>query len=137
MASEAGGFFSRAKQLTEETFLKAERTELDSHFENLLQRADKTEEHTRRLLSAIEGYLQPNPTVRMEEVFYEKLELKKDGAVRLNNLENLSTAMTEAGEQFGETTPYGTALIKVAQTENRLGQAERELCGQAATNTLL
>uniref|UniRef100_A0A8R1EPU3 BAR domain-containing protein n=1 Tax=Caenorhabditis japonica TaxID=281687 RepID=A0A8R1EPU3_CAEJA len=45
--------------------------------------------------------------------------------------------MTEAGEQFGETTPYGTALIKVAQTENRLGQAERELCGQAATNTLL
>uniref|UniRef100_A0A1I7UQ53 BAR domain-containing protein n=1 Tax=Caenorhabditis tropicalis TaxID=1561998 RepID=A0A1I7UQ53_9PELO len=137
IASDAGGFFSRAKQLTEETFLKAERTELDSHFETLLQRADKTEEHTRRLLSAIEGYLQPNPTVRMEEVFYEKLELKKDGVVRQNNLEQLSTAMTEAGETFGETTPYGTALLKVAQTENRLGQAERELCGQAATNTLL
>ncbi|CCQ25695.1 SH3 domain-containing GRB2-like protein B1 [Caenorhabditis elegans] len=137
IASDAGGFFSRAKQLTEETFLKAERTELDSHFENLLQRADKTEDHTRRLLSAIEGYLQPNPTVRMEEVFYEKLELKKDGAIRQNNLEQLSTAMTEAGEQFGETTPYGSALLKVAQTENRLGQAERELCGQAATNTLL
>lgn len=45
--------------------------------------------------------------VRMEEVFYEKLELKKDGAIRQNNLEQLSTAMTEAGEQFGETTPYG------------------------------
>ncbi|CAI2356996.1 unnamed protein product [Caenorhabditis sp. 36 PRJEB53466] len=137
IASDAGGFFSRAKQLTEETFLKAERTELDSHFENLLQRADKTEDHTRRLLSAIEGYLQPNPTVRMEEVFYEKLELKKDGVVRQNNLEQLATAMSEAGEQFGETTPYGTALMKVAQTESRLGQAERELCGHAATNTLL
>ncbi|ULT81904.1 hypothetical protein L5515_017573 [Caenorhabditis briggsae] len=137
IASDAGGFFSRAKQLTEETFLKAERTELDSHFENLLKRADKTEDHTRRLLSSIESYLQPNPTVRMEEVFYEKLELKKDGVVRQNNLEQLSTAMTEAGETFGETTPYGTALLKVAQTESRLGQAERELCAQAATNTLL
>ncbi|CAO4385157.1 unnamed protein product [Caenorhabditis nigoni] len=137
IASDAGGFFSRAKQLTEETFLKAERTELDSHFENLLQRADKTEDHTRRLLSSIESYLQPNPTVRMEEVFYEKLELKKDGVVRQNNLEQLSTAMTEAGETFGEITPYGTALLKVAQTESRLGQAERELCAQAATNTLL
>ncbi|VDN38285.1 unnamed protein product [Gongylonema pulchrum] len=41
-------------QLTEETFLNAEKTELDAHFENLLQRADKTEEHTKRLLSAME-----------------------------------------------------------------------------------
>ena len=49
-------------QLTEETFLKAERTELDANFEQLLQRADKTEEHTRRLLSCIESYLQPNPS---------------------------------------------------------------------------
>ncbi|EYB96157.1 hypothetical protein Y032_0153g2939 [Ancylostoma ceylanicum] len=62
IATEAGGFFSRAKQYTEETFLKAERTDLDPHFENLLQRADKTEEHTRRLLSCIESYLQPNPS---------------------------------------------------------------------------
>ncbi|CAI5454283.1 unnamed protein product [Caenorhabditis angaria] len=137
IASEAGGFFTRAKQLTEETFLKAERTELDAHFDNLLQRADKTEDHTRRLLSSIESYLQPNPTVRMEEVFYEKLELKKDGAVRQNNLEHLATSMTEAGETFGENTPYGSALIKVSQTEQRLGQAERELCNQAAANTLL
>ncbi|CAD6185389.1 unnamed protein product [Caenorhabditis auriculariae] len=121
MASEAG----------------AERTELDSHFENLLQRADKTEEHTRRLLSAIESYLQPNPTVRMEEVFYEKLELKKDGVTRQNNLEHLATAMSEAGDQFGSTTPYGSALVKVSQTQQRLGQAERELCAQAASHTLL
>lgn len=49
--------------MTEETFLKAEKTELDAHFENLLQRADKTEEHTKRLLSAMESYLQPNPSM--------------------------------------------------------------------------
>uniref|UniRef100_A0A1I8EIU2 BAR domain-containing protein n=1 Tax=Wuchereria bancrofti TaxID=6293 RepID=A0A1I8EIU2_WUCBA len=50
IASDASSFFSRAKQLTEETFLKAEKTKLDACFENLLQRADKTEEHSKRLL---------------------------------------------------------------------------------------
>ncbi|KAJ1354620.1 hypothetical protein KIN20_011609 [Parelaphostrongylus tenuis] len=90
IATEAGGFFSRAKQrttadllisgrtlnysgydeYTEETFLKAERTDLDPHFENLLPRADKTEEHTRRLLSCIEGYLQPNPTSKGWKRFF-------------------------------------------------------------------
>ncbi|KAK6760453.1 hypothetical protein RB195_021791 [Necator americanus] len=137
IATEAGGFFSRAKQYTEETFLKAERTDLDPHFENLLQRADKTEEHTRRLLSCIESYLQPNPTIRMEEVFYEKLELKKDHAGRLNNLELMAQAMSDAGEEFGSTTPYGSALVKIAQTEQKLGQAEREFMTSSASQTLL
>lgn len=45
--------------------------------------------------------------VRMEEVFYEKLELKKDHASRMNNLELLAQAMSEAGEEFGSSTPYG------------------------------
>uniref|UniRef100_A0A0K0D2B8 BAR domain-containing protein n=1 Tax=Angiostrongylus cantonensis TaxID=6313 RepID=A0A0K0D2B8_ANGCA len=137
IATEAGGFFSRAKQVTEETFLKAERTDLDPHFENLLQRADKTEEHTRRLLSCIEGYLQPNPTIRMEEVFYEKLELKKDNAARLNSLEHMAQAMSDAGEEFGNATPYGSALIKIAQSERKLGQAEREFVTASASQTLL
>lgn len=45
--------------------------------------------------------------VRMEEVFYEKLELKKEGGGRMNNLEHLAQAMSDAGEQFGANTPYG------------------------------
>jgi hypothetical protein len=49
-------------QYTEEKLGKAEQTPLDAHFENLLARADKTEEHTRRLLACMEGYLQPNPS---------------------------------------------------------------------------
>ncbi|GMT05103.1 hypothetical protein PENTCL1PPCAC_27277, partial [Pristionchus entomophagus] len=106
LANDATGLFNRAKQYTEETFLKGEKTELEPHFETLLQRADKTEDHTRRLLSCIESYLQPNPTVRMEDVFYEKLELRKEGS-RMNNLEALATSMSEAGEEFGAATPYG------------------------------
>ncbi|VDK49971.1 unnamed protein product [Anisakis simplex] len=136
IASDASGFFSRAKQLTEETFLKAEKTELDAHFENLLQRADKTEEHTKRLLSCLESYLQPNPTIRMEEVFYEKLELRKEGE-RMNNLEHLGQAMTDAGNEFGSGTPYGNALLKVAQAEFKLGAGERDLINNCASNTLL
>uniref|UniRef100_A0AC34R172 BAR domain-containing protein n=1 Tax=Panagrolaimus sp. JU765 TaxID=591449 RepID=A0AC34R172_9BILA len=136
LASDASGFFSRAKQLTEETFLKAEKTELDAHFENLLQRADKTEEHTKKLLSCLESYLQPNPTVRMEDVFYEKLELKKEGS-RQNNLEHLGQAMQDAANEFGPSTPYGSALTRVAETEFKLGHAEREFITNSANNTLL
>ncbi|MCP9263190.1 Endophilin-B2 [Dirofilaria immitis] len=135
IASDASGFFSRAKQLTEETFLKAEKTELDAHFENLLQRADKTEEHTKRLLSAMESYLQPNPTIRMDEVFYEKLELRKEN--RLNNLEQLAQAMNEAGNEFGAGTPYGNALLKTAQAEFKLGSGERDFINSCTSNTLL
>ncbi|KAI6230635.1 Endophilin-B1 [Aphelenchoides fujianensis] len=137
IANEASGFFSRAKQYTEETFLKAEKTELDAHFENLLERADKTEEHTKKLLSCIEGYLQPNPTVRMEDVFYEKLELKKDTKARANNLEHLGQAMLDAGNEFGPSTPYGGALLKVAQTELKIGASEHEFLNATAANTLV
>uniref|UniRef100_A0A1I7Z821 BAR domain-containing protein n=1 Tax=Steinernema glaseri TaxID=37863 RepID=A0A1I7Z821_9BILA len=136
LANDATGFFNRAKQYTEETFLKAEKTELDANFENLLQRADKTEEHTKRLLATLESYLQPNPTVRMEEVFYEKLELKKEGG-RTSNLEHLGQAMTDAGNEFGSGTPYGNALLKVANAQFKLGTCEREFINASAANTLL
>lgn len=77
LAGEASGLFNRAKQLTEEKLLNAEKTELgkktknlgpckkpklsDPNFERLLHRADKTEEQTKKLLTAMETYLQPNP----------------------------------------------------------------------------
>ncbi|CAD5229732.1 unnamed protein product [Bursaphelenchus okinawaensis] len=136
LANDASGLFSRAKQYTEETFLKAEKTELDPHFEQLLQRADKTEEHTKKLLNCIESYLQPNPTVRMEDVFYEKLELKKESH-RDNNLEALGKAMLDAGHEFGATSLYGSALLKIAKTETAIGQRESEFINTAATNCLL
>lgn len=72
----------------------------------------------------------------MEDVFYEKLELKKDNH-RLNNLEHLGQAMLDAGNEFGATTPYGAALFKIAQTEKQLGQREHEFLNQTAANTLL
>lgn len=48
----------------------------------------------------------PFAALRMEEVFYEKLELRKEH--RMNNLEYLGQAMTEAGNEFNPGTAYGT-----------------------------
>lgn len=61
LVNDAGGLFNRARQLTEEKLLNAERTEIDPQLEQLLQRVDATEFHMTKLYSALETYLQPNP----------------------------------------------------------------------------
>ena len=71
-ATDASGLFNRAKQLTEEKFLHAEKTELDPTIENLLHKADRAEEQTRKLLSALEAYLQPNPGLKFIKNFFFK-----------------------------------------------------------------
>lgn len=60
LANDASGLFNRAKQLTEEKLLHAEKTEYDPQLEQLLAKADRAEEQTRKLLSALEAYIQPN-----------------------------------------------------------------------------
>lgn len=52
-------------------------------------------------------YILENSALRMEDVVYEKLELKKEGN-RANNLEHLGQAMVDAGNEFGPSTPYGS-----------------------------
>lgn len=74
--------------------------------------------------------------VRMEEVFYDKLDLKKENS-RQNNLEHLGKAMEDAANEFGASTPYGSALNLVAQTEYKLGSSERDFISNCANNTLL
>ena len=54
--------FSVFRQYTEEKLGQAEKTELDAHFENLLQRADNTRHWTETILSNTEVVLQPNPS---------------------------------------------------------------------------
>ncbi|ELT91502.1 hypothetical protein CAPTEDRAFT_172037 [Capitella teleta] len=132
-AADAGTLFNRAKQYTEEKLGHAEKTELDAHFENLLQRADKTRAWTERILRNTEAVLQPNPTARMEEFFYDKLDKKLD---RKTNTEFLGDDMINAGQEFGSGTSYGSALIKCGQTEQKLGQAERDFLSSSANNFL-
>lgn len=48
-------------QFTEEKLGQAEKTELDTHFENLLSRADCTKNWTEKIYRQTEVLLQPNP----------------------------------------------------------------------------
>lgn len=130
-AAEAATRFTRAVQYTEEKFGASEKTELDAHFENLAQRADRTKQWTEKILARTEGVLTPNPNNRIEDFFFEKLDKKPRD--RLSNLEMFGVDLLEAGNDFGSGTPYGTALIKVGHAQQRLGQAEREFVQSAVT----
>lgn len=134
LASDAGVFFTRAVQFTEEKFGQAERTELDAHFENLLARADSTKNWTEKILRQTEVLLQPNPSARVEEFLYEKLDRKVPS--RVTNGELLAQYMIEAANDFGPGTPYGKTLLKVGETERRLGGAERDFIHSASINFL-
>ncbi|XP_013364877.1 PREDICTED: endophilin-B2 isoform X8 [Chinchilla lanigera] len=134
LASDAGIFFTRAVQFTEEKFGQAEKTELDAHFENLLARADSTKNWTERILRQTEVLLQPNPSARVEEFLYEKLDRKVPS--RVTNGELLAQYMAEAASELGATTPYGKTLLKVSEAEKRLGAAERDFIHTASISFL-
>uniref|UniRef100_A0A8C2YWB9 Endophilin-B1 n=1 Tax=Cyclopterus lumpus TaxID=8103 RepID=A0A8C2YWB9_CYCLU len=134
LASGAGVFFTRAVQFTEEKFGQAEKTELDAHFENLLSRADCTKLWTEKIYRQTEALLQPNPSARIEEFLYEKLDRKVPS--RITNGELLGQYMQDAAKEFGPGTPYGSTLIEVGECERRLGAAEREFLQTSAISFL-
>ncbi|KAG7254649.1 hypothetical protein CRUP_004545, partial [Coryphaenoides rupestris] len=89
---------------TEEKLGQAEKTELDTHLENLISRADNTKNWTEKIFRQTEVLLQPNPSARIEEFFYEKLDKKAPS--RITNGELLGQYMLEASRDFGPETPY-------------------------------
>ncbi|XP_063491951.1 endophilin-B2 isoform X3 [Symphalangus syndactylus] len=127
-------FFSAPQEFTEEKFGQAEKTELDAHFENLLARADSTKNWTEKILRQTEVLLQPNPSARVEEFLYEKLDRKVPS--RVTNGELLAQYMADAASELGPTTPYGKTLIKVAEAEKQLGAAERDFIHTASISFL-
>ncbi|XP_034727969.1 endophilin-B2-like isoform X4 [Etheostoma cragini] len=133
-ASGAGVFFTRAVQFTEEKLGQAEKTELDAHFENLMSRADCTKHWTEKIYRQTEVLLQPNPSARIEEFLYEKLDRK--APCRITNGELLGQYMQDAAKEFGPGTPYGSTLMEVGDCERRLGAAEREFFQTSAISFL-
>ncbi|XP_047117369.1 endophilin-B1 isoform X1 [Schistocerca piceifrons] len=129
LVRDAGTAISRVVQLTEEKLGTSEKTELDAHFENLAERSDTTKLWTEKILRDTEAVLTPNPGNRVEDFLFEKIEKKRPN--RLTNLEYLGLDMIEAGNEFGPGTAYGSALVKVGQCEQRLGQTEREFISSA------
>ncbi|XP_030598137.1 endophilin-B2b isoform X3 [Archocentrus centrarchus] len=138
LASDAGVFFTRAVQFTEEKLGQAEKTELDPHLENLISRADCTKNWTEKILKQTEILLQPNPIdhtgARIEEFIYDKLDKKLPS--RTTNAELLGQYMLDAAKEFGAETPYGSTLITVGEYQRRLGGAEREFLQTSAATFL-
>ncbi|CAF0851422.1 unnamed protein product, partial [Didymodactylos carnosus] len=130
---DAGTFLSRAKQFTEEKLGQAvDKTEYDSNFEQLLARADRTKGWTERLSQHVESVLQPNPNERLEDFILTKLDQK--AVNKPNNLEILGQVMYDAGNDFGPSTQYGSALIKCGNAHLKLGLAEKEFVQSSATS---
>ncbi|XP_062269019.1 endophilin-B2b isoform X3 [Platichthys flesus] len=138
LASDAGVFFTRAVQFTEEKLGQAERTELDQHLENLLTRADGTKNWTEKILRQTEVLLQPNPMdhtgSRIEEFIYDKLDKKLPS--RTTNAELLGQHMLDAAQEFGPETPYGSTLVIVGEYQKKLGGAERDFLQTSAASFL-
>ncbi|GAA6227222.1 endophilin-B2-like isoform X1 [Lates japonicus] len=138
LASDAGVFFTRAMQFTEEKLGQAEKTELDPHLENLISRADGTKNWTEKILRQTEVLLQPNPIdhtgARIEGFIYDKFDKKLPS--RMTNPELLGQYMLEAANEFGPETPYGSTLITVGEHQKRLGGAEREFLQTSAATFL-
>ncbi|XP_078018521.1 endophilin-B1-like isoform X2 [Epinephelus lanceolatus] len=125
---------SEQPPFTEEKLGQAEKTELDPHLENLITRADCTKNWTEKILRQTEVLLQPNPSARIEEFIYDKLDKKLPS--RTTNAELLGQYMLEAANEFGSGTPYGSTLITVGEYQKRLGGAERELLQTSAATFL-
>nr|XP_024658734.1 endophilin-B2-like [Maylandia zebra] len=123
-----------ASKFTEEKLGQAEKTELDPHLENLITRADSTKNWTEKILKQTEVLLQPNPSARIEEFIYDKLDKKLPS--RTTNAELLGQYMLDAAIEFGSDTPYGKTLITVAEYQKRLGGAEREFLHTSAVTFL-
>ncbi|KAM4528647.1 endophilin-B2-like isoform 1-T1 [Odontesthes bonariensis] len=138
LACDAGVFFTRAVQFTEEKLGQAEKTELDPHLENLITRADGTKNWTEKILRQTEVLLQPNPIdhtgARIEEFIYDKLDKKLPS--KMTNAELLGQYMLDAANEFGPETPYGSTLITVGEYQRRLGGAEREFLQTSAASFL-
>uniref|UniRef100_A0A6Q2XDP0 Endophilin-B2 n=1 Tax=Esox lucius TaxID=8010 RepID=A0A6Q2XDP0_ESOLU len=105
-----------------------------AHFENLLSRADSTKNWTEKIFRQTEVLLQPNPSARIEEFLYEKLD--RTVPSRPNNGELLGQYMQDAAKDFGVGTPYGSTLMHVGDCERRLGSAHREFLQTSAISFL-
>ncbi|XP_037115435.1 endophilin-B2a isoform X6 [Syngnathus acus] len=134
LATGAGLLFTRAVQFTGEKLGQVEKTELDAHYENLMIRADCTKNWTEKIYRQTVVLLQPNPSARIEEFLYEKLD--REVPSRVTNGELLGHYMQDAANEFGPDTPYGSSLIKVGECERRLGASEREFLHTSAISFL-
>ncbi|KAL3088477.1 hypothetical protein niasHS_009928 [Heterodera schachtii] len=123
---------------------------MGAELEGLLTKTDKTEEHMKKLVHAIEVYLQPNPGGHLEFAIFGGKHLffppifsspsagpREDKSGRQNTLDGLGEAMKEAASKaVGAESTFGAILLKVSQTESKMAAGERQLIQSVTAQTL-
>lgn len=130
-AGQANTFITRAVQYTEEKLGNAEKTEFDTHYDELVRQTDAIKLWTEKILSGAQAVLIPNPGNRVEDMLFEKLEKRRPN--RLSNAEHLGLDMEQAAREFGVGTGYGGSLMACGSAQQKVGLAERDLVGLAVT----
>lgn len=119
--------------MTGEKLGQCEKTELDGHFEELINRAEQINRWNEKIAELAEMLANSSSSnvtsqSKLEEFFIEKLATKvqEKRTERLSNLEWFGHNLLATGQDltFGDT--YGSALIDSGQTELIVGQIERE-----------
>ncbi len=67
---------------------------------------------------------------RLEDFILTKLDQKQTN--KPNIIEQLGQCMTDAGNEFGPSTPYGLTLIKCGQTHQKLGLTYKDFIQSSA-----
>jgi len=115
---------NRAKQSVEEKFGDAIKTDFDAETHRLLTLADDLKSHTEKVLSAVQIYLQPDPTIRVLP------GLTQEG---MNKPEQLGQEMTAFGNKLGGSHNYGSAMLAAADAYNAIGSSERAFLSLSQT----
>ncbi|XP_059210026.1 endophilin-B1-like [Centropristis striata] len=124
LAVDAGQFINRAVQYTEESLGQADKTDFQPGLEQLLAQADATKTWTDKIISQTEVLLQPNTGARLEDRLYEQLEWSVPPRQRAHEV--MGDQMTQAGQEMGSNTPYGSALLRCGEAQKQLGEVERK-----------
>jgi len=119
---------NRVKQSVDEKFGSAERTELDPDLQRLINRAEEIKSSTEKILSDIEAYIQPDPSLRILP------NMMMEG---LNKPETVGQNMSQLGTKLGTEDSYGKIMIKGGEAFHKMGQVEREFMAAAQTKYVL
>ncbi|XP_026230869.1 endophilin-A2-like isoform X2 [Anabas testudineus] len=122
--------FYKASQMMSEKVGGAEGTKLDEDFKDLERRADITSKAVVDVLNKTSEYLQPNPATRtklsmLNTVSKMRGQVKSPGYPQPEGL--LGECMTKYGQDIGENTNFGGALIDTGESMKRLAEVKDSL----------
>uniref|UniRef100_A0A3Q0SGU3 Endophilin-A n=1 Tax=Amphilophus citrinellus TaxID=61819 RepID=A0A3Q0SGU3_AMPCI len=122
--------FYKATQLMSEKVGGAEGTKLDEDFRDLERKADVTSKAVVEVLNKTTEYIQPNPASRaklsmLSTVSKIRGQVNSPGYPQPEGL--LGECMTKYGQEMGENSNFGGALLDVGESMKRLAEVKDAL----------